>query len=99
MIASSYETGTAKVGMGVDGLLVSMQAIATLLQGAGINPDATLIPPKESDAQDRPARVPSAIRQLQRRKYRSSSSVQQQRSSSSTSLNFRAFAYFSSCSP
>ena len=73
MIASSYETGTAKVGMKVDGLLVSVQAIVTLLQNAGINPDAMLIPPKEPDAQGRPARVLSAIRQLERRGYRSSS--------------------------
>ena len=59
MIASSYETGTAKVGMRVDGLLVSMQAIVTLLQGAGINPDVTLIPPEEPGAQESPRWSPA----------------------------------------
>ena len=72
-IASSHETDTAKVRKKFDGRLVSMQAIAMLLQSAGSNPDAMLIPPEEPDAQGHPTRVFSAIRQLTRRGYRSRS--------------------------
>ena len=68
-IASSYETDIAEVRKNFDGLLVSMQAIAMLLQSAGSNPDAMLIPPEEPDAQGHPTRVFSAIRQPKRRGY------------------------------
>ena len=68
-IASSHETDTAKVRKKIDGLLVSMQAIAMLLQSAGSNPDAMLIPPEEPDAQGHPTRVSSAVWQLKRRGY------------------------------
>ena len=73
-IASSYETDIAEVRKNFDGLLVSMQAIAMLLQSAGSNLDTMLSPPEEQDAQGHPTRVFSAIRQLKRRGYRSSSS-------------------------
>merc|ERR1719375_1625660 len=63
-IASSYKTGTAKVGKKFDGLLVSVKALVALLQNAVITPDGTLITPEEPDAQGQPTKVFNAIRRL-----------------------------------
>lgn len=63
-IANSYEAGTAKVGKKFDGLLVSVQALVSLMQNAVITPDGTLVTPEEPDAHGQPSKVYAAVRRL-----------------------------------